>query len=676
MCAEHSARAKSVSVTETPTFTPDSFGLPAASICSKNANARYRFQSDRVLEPTNRSGDNSMMFVPGIPNGFPATEARSDAYKPLPSPPAHHGRLNSASQSRAKVRKQPLTDRSNIQKRYRTLKKSHSVEKMQREKGKGRLDANENQYDAPDPKLTALPRPPSAIKLPNLFRATQSRDSGPETGSVTSDDDHNSTKTNDTAHSVQQHKGMEGRDTQKHRAVLDKFKEAITDRWPSMTSSGRRRQKRHTVLLGDAAKAANGIGVLVEVQEDVKRRMAEEQNLGSPKLQRMLDSPRKGTTPGSPGWQQYIPSGLDDLRSLATSARDIAGLESVETDDPFCDRLEATFSTIPSDFLDFDFGLTGTHGAAVSSKKQTEEIMDLVDLGSQSATEDQSSGVSGIGIYGLDQEVTHEKELDPLASYSIKMSGLYQHPHVMAFASPLQNQIVATARSHLYTSALDRRRRNGVQLAQSPLKKVHTLSDASGQYEYVPDLAMLPDGTRFIDITDSASRALSDDVLNYDVDMSMSHSKHTSDASKRSIEKAGLTVDSLPTKKSKMQILASNSEHFISLANDSSEDRPSATDDQARHDNDRNSISNKSAELDCAMTETHSLADEPIIETAKAIKQPSASERRLSNVSRGHMVSLRGGSQSMRSYGSEPNIKVEEEDELQLPDPRFKFKST
>ena len=661
-------------MTEPPTFTPSLSEFLAPSTCHKNINAPDHFQPGR---PSGLTGSDNMskMFVPGIPNGFPATAARSPVHKPLPSPPAYHGRVKSASQSYAKVRKQPLSDRSNIQQKQRTLKKSRSMENIHKEKAKDGLMASENQCDAPNPKLTALPRPPSAIKLPSLFRSTYSRDNERDTGSTASDEDQYSAKANSTAHSTQRHRGMEEKDTQKHRAVLDKFKEAITERWPSITSGGRRRQKRHTVVLGDAAKVASGIKVLGDIQGDVKRRMAEEQNLGSPKLQRMLDSPRKGTTSkDSSGWQQHIPSGLDDLRSLATSAKEIAGFDGLETDDPFCDTLEATFSTIPSDFLDFDFGLAELHGTAAPAQKQCDAFMDLVDLGQRSVPEGQNSELSGIGVYGVDQKSNQEKVSESLSSYNIKISGLYQHPNVMEFSSPLQKQIVATARSHLYTSALDRRRRNGVQLAQSPLKKVHTLSNASGHYEYVPDRALLPDGTRFIDITDSVSRASSDDELDKDIDLSLSQSKHTSDTSKRSIEEAGLPVNSLPFKKSKMQSLTRNSTSSVSLANDCSEDQPFTAENKAKYLDD--ATSETSAELDSAMIDSQSLSDEPIIQTAWAVRQPTASERRQSNASRGQLVSLRGGAQSITSTEYESSIQAEDVDELQLPDPRFMLRGT
>ena len=676
--AERSARAKSVSVTETPTFTSESLGLPAPSTPNNNANARYPLQTEKLSGPGRRSKDSLTMFVPGIPNGFPPTATRSNICKPLPSPPAHDGPV---------ARKQPLADRSNIQKSHLMLKRRHSLDKLTPEKVTARPVVNEDQYDHPDPRLAALPRPPSGIKLPSLFKSMQPRDSGPESDSVSSDDDHNSIKTNDTAHSVQQQKGMEVKETQKHRAMLEKFKEAITDRWPNITSSGRRRQKRHTVVFPDADKATTGLGVLEGAREDAKRRMAEEQNLGSPKLQRMLDSPRKDTgAKGPAAWQQHFPSGLDDLRSLATSTREIAGFEDHDDvdvndyddddDDPFLDSFEPSFSLMSQNFLDFDFGLTTTDDAAAPSNNKSEDLMDLIDLGRSSTAEVQSSEVSGIGIYGINQTVDHGNGIEPFSGHSIKVSGLYQHPNVMTFSSPIQNQLVPTARSRLLSSTLDRRRRNGIQLAQSPLKKVHTLSDASGQYEYVPDLAILPDGTKFIDITDSNFKAMSDDALDQDASAPMTHSTHPSDASKRSLEEAGLSMNSLPTKKSKTQIPATDSTSSLSLANNDSEERFSFTDDQRKDDTGTDRASDQSTELDFAMVDADSLADEPVIETARIIKQPSASEGRLSNLSRGYMVSLRGGGQFIESNISYRGIQHEEVDELQLPDPRFKLKTS
>ena len=670
---ERSARAKSVSVTETPAFTSDTLGLPAPSTRHNNANTRYQLQSEKLSGSGDRSIDNSTMFVPGIPNGFPSTAARSNICNVSSSPSAHNGQTS---------RKQPLLDRSNVQKGYLTLKKSHSLDKLIPEIVTARPVDFENQYGHSDHKLTALPRPTSGIKLPSLFRSMQSRDNGPESGSITSDEDHNSTKTNDTAHSVQQHKGTEVKETQKHRAMLGKFKEAITERWPNITSSGRRRQKRHTVVFPDADRTTAELGLLEGVQGEAKRRMAEEQNLGSPKLQRMLDSPCKDAGPVT--WQQYFPSGLDDLRSLAASTKEAADFDdhddiivddNDDEDDPFLDSFEPSFSLMPHNFVDFDFGLTGADNAVAPSNKESEDLMDLIDLDSSSAAEVQSSEVLGIGIYGIDQTVDHGNGMDPLSGYSIKISGLYQHPNVMTFSSPVWSNLAPTPRSRLFSSAIDRRRRNGVQLAQSPLKKVHTLSNASGQYEYVPDLAILPDGTRFIDLTDSNFKAVSDDGLDEDASAQITHSKRLSDASKRNLEEAGLFMNSLPTKKSKMQLSDKDPNYSLPLANNDSEERFCSTDDQ-KHDTGMDRVSERNSDFDCAVIDANSLTDEPVIETARVIKQPSASEGRLLNVSRGHMVSLRGGGQSVRSNVSYRGVRHEEVDELQLPDPRFRLKSS
>ena len=611
------------------------------------------------------------MFVPGIPNGFPSTESNYDAYKPLPSPPplGMENRNNShGPHSRAKIRKQPLADKTTNVKNQKVLKKSTSLDKITGTAVDTGQDPLEYSIDPLDSKLTALPRQSSSIKLPGLFRSAAFPENAYGIDNDVFSSNLNYQRVGEPTHKHHHKREPGAKDAQKHRPMLDKFKDVISERLPNITSSNRRRQNRHTVIFDNTEGTTASIGFLADAQDDAKRRMAEERNFGSPKLQRMLDSPHKSSITDKvkrrPNALHLSPS---SSRYLSNDG--ILSTDHVEEEEGyFWDDDNAVSSLSPLGFVPFEFGL-GPQDTTVVNSVYTARTASQVEISGEGAYHRACS----LGIKSVDdsnQVLDDGNGISPPERYDHNESGLRQHRDVLKFASSPEGNKNIAVDSQVHTSTTDRRRRNGLHLAHSPLKKMHTLSDASGKYEYVPSMAVLSDGNKFFKGTGGASAALDDRM---DIDITFMHSKQPSDTSKRNSKEAGFFADCIPTKKSKINVDSIQSTFAKPVADDCSEDDSHADDHESQRllDIEKESVGN--VDNDYIMHDADCSDDEPIIEVARTVKLPSARERRQSNYSHGNSIFIHKKRTSPQAHMSEIDYQSDDVDELEAPDPRFTF---
>lgn len=588
---------------------------------------------------------------------YAPSKQRND--KPLPAPPADSASLPLHAPQPRRGHKGPLADVSTNAAMPRRLARTRSFEKAPARYSTQKVAAFGRGLEPTDFVLTAPPR-----SAPALGFRIESAFTGAEDSAESSDDEDIIASNADKSYSLPHFKVIKRKESHKHKHVLNKFRDAITDRFPAISTGSRRRQKRHTVISGGTTTPAEPEDAPPDPEGDLQRRIAETRNFGSPKLQRMFRSARKHESFSSPG-ALYPPrfSDHDDSPVLARSSRALTRFSDPEREDPFVEAF-----------------VTAAGPPAYAIPAMTPEPA-LCGLGLISSPPE----VAAENLSRMSLEAVPDKVASPtlrrsniphqILPFTIYVSGLRQHTNVLDFAKPPPGVVVVVPAFAEYASLAEQYRRNGLQLTQSPLKRVHILSNASSRYEYAPEQALWVDGAGvYRNWADMPATPTHFQPVPYPSFARHTHSQKRSDGSKRSSQEAGLPADAKPCKRNKVGFSGEECGRRTS---------PGAQDgrylDGGRRDCDDDAHLRMSLDyLDKQLIPEDGVAEgsvisydeEPQLGVARSVQQPGAMHRRMSGFYRGRLISVPASRWSPNSSATFSHRK-EAVDELQATDLRY-----
>lgn len=401
------------------------------------------------------------------------------------------------------------------------------------------VPAIQTELDSADPKITALPRAQSHFNLTRFLRPAVSRDRS----STHSDNDESSTK---SQRHLQEASDARARvlkrspsETPRSRNVLNKVKDAVSDRLPNISFGSHRRGRRRTMVgpsqlaLGRLADKRSRLDI------DAQRHFAEQRNLHSPKVQKVFDSsPERSMSHGnlySPKLQRVLggqPTELtifdnESRRSLMRSNK-----RGTEVDASDVDTSSISAGTQDADVFiteDLPIHLTAQSFTSLKFTVPSQPPSPLMhrntfslsaEASTQSTAHNQPLVVTcdrNQDYKGAESHIPFSNERDPLRQHTDVMSFVFAPDDLRSTqaqsASKLpepSNKSVTSAFIRL--SAIDSppdgestprklfiqpSKRNAMGLAQSPLRRTRGHSDCSStdtHWEFVPGQATLLNG--------------------------------------------------------------------------------------------------------------------------------------------------------------------------------------